>query len=201
MTITSTQQMLIADRIKYFICILLLFISYSGFSQDKIKTIQLTDVKIVSAQTGKTLLRNSDFKNEGTIISKLGQPDSIKIEMTEAVGGKIKQLFYHGNRFYLPVGKHASEGYSLITDDFYVLIKDSVKVRVGDKINKLEQQIHPDRHFHYVPKKKSYPATCGFNIFYGYWKENKLIDSDVSIAIIYDCQSGIITKIYDSIRS
>lgn len=201
MTITSTQQKFITDRFKYFICILLLFVSYSGFSQDKIKTIQLTDVKIVSAQTGKTLLRNSDFKNEGTIISKLGQPDSIKTDMMEAVGGKIKRIFYHGNEFYLPVDEHASEGYYFVTNDFYILIKDSVKIRIGDKIDKLEQQIHPDRHFHYVPKRESFPPTCGFSIFYGYWKEDKLIDSDVSIAIIYDCKSGIITKVYDSIRS
>jgi len=193
--------MLITNRFKYFIYILLLFVSYSGFSQDKIKTIQLTDVKIVSVQTGKTILRNSDFKNERTITSKFGRPDSIKTERVEAVGGKIKQIFYHGNVFYLPVEKHASEGYSLKTDDFYLLIKDSIEIKVGDKIDKLKKQIHPDRHFHYTPKRESFPPTCGFNIFYGYWKEDKLIDSDVSIAIIYDCKSGIITKIYDSMRS
>ena len=186
---------------KYFIVIVLIHIALIGFSREKIKSIQITDVKIVSSRSGKILLRNLDFKSEKAITSKFGQPDSIKTEMAEAVGGKIKQLFYHGNVFYLPVEKHASEGYSLKTDDFYLLIKDSIEIKVGDKIDKLKKQIHPDRHFHYIPKRESFPPTCGFNIFYGYWKENKLIDSDVSIAIIYDCKSGIITKIYDSIRS
>ena len=175
---------------------ILFLISLISPAQEQLNLIKPENVKIVSTQSGNELLRGNltDIKS---IIKSFGLPDST-ITLDEQ-GYRIN-FYYDGNHFDLPAEENANEGFWLLNDQFYVVVNDTVILQVGDKIDKLEQQVDDKRFFKYVPKRKSIAPSCGITLPYGYIDKNgNWIASDTHIVAVYNCETKVITRIYDSV--
>lgn len=117
------------------ILIAFLIAANSMISDQEISNVfSLNDIKIILAESGQTFWRKQGFASRDSLVIKFGKPDSIISEDLVAIGGYVDRYLYGKNEFNFIQGESELKSYFLYNDKFQIMIKNSIKVGVGDDI-------------------------------------------------------------------
>ena len=203
---------ILKNQNNYFYCFILIgtllftMISSSLIAQKKINILKPSDIiEIYSLKTGRSIYRN-ELRNKDSIYSKFGKPDSIKTDDVTALGGDVTFLFFGDNYFYVSTNQYASDGFKICNNSFYVVINDTLEIKVGSKIHDLVEIIDSKRH---RPKSTIMGSEIEvkskfvgeFYLPYGYWYNDELREAGHWLVIYYDLESQQIIGILDFHRS
>lgn len=179
------------------------FLSFIAFTQNSICCLNIVDVKVVRSNTKSAIIGgNSNFTKE-SIVSNFGQPTSTNIEEVEAAGGRIETIYYGKNYFYFARENNISSGFRISTSAFYVVLKDSLEIKIGGEVEKLIEVICKKRHFKNVKVGNSrfgIPDIGYFKIPFSNNIGQDIIETDVNLTITYDPQSLKVIEISKSDR-
>jgi len=177
---------------KFKIVIFLQLFSFITFAQESVCYLKIEDITIVRADTKNAInCGNANFTKK-TIVSTFGEPTSTNIEEVEAAGGKIETIYYGQDYFYVPKKKNASSGFRISTSTFYLVMKDSLEIKIGEDIEKLFEIFCKKRHYKNEKAGNSrfgIPYIGYFKIPFSNSKEQGIIETDQSLTITYDPQS------------
>lgn len=166
------------------IILVLSIVDCSSIAQEPLNLIKYEDVKIFSTKTGRSLLRKEGFNSRDSLIAKFGQPDSITTTDEVAIGGVADNFYYGKNHFSFLVGEDNLQSYWIMSNDFQIVIKDSIIVEVGNNIEEYSNKLKSRTQYGNNYLDLSFDGNL--------WR---------SIVIIYDPKTKIIKRIYDSPRS
>ena len=189
---------------KYLIVILILFWSVKAFSQEKISSINYkSDIKIVQTITDNSILVEKLHFTKDRILANFDQPQSVTEEYVEAAGGMIETLYYDQNYFFMPKGKESTGGFRICTPELYLILKDSIEIKIGEGIEELLKTVSERRHFKNVKVGESrfnIPYINYFAIPFSVSAGQKIVETDVSLNIIYNPQTRKVIEISASAR-
>lgn len=181
---------------RFKIVVLLQLCSFITFAQETL--CYLKDLAIVQAETKNAInCGNADFTKE-TIISTFGEPTSINIEEVEAAGGIIETIRYDQNYFYTAKEKKARSGFRITSSSFFVILNDSLEIKIGEDIEKLTEVFCKKRHFQniYVGNSRFGISYIGyFKIPFSYTTGGNRIETDTKLTITYAPQTSKIIEI------
>jgi hypothetical protein len=185
----------------YFL-ILVLALPFALLAQDKEAGIFRKDIKVLCVKTGNYLYPQNDLNRIYRIIERFGKPDSITSVLADAVGGFILEANYGASRFYVPDSKHASSGFYIQDADFIVVMKDSLKLRVGESVEPLRKQLDDEApgKWCYTDKKTGIEeCTCGVSFSYMVEVNGEIVLADQFVSLQYDCNSLEILNIRECV--
>lgn len=171
---------------RFKIVVLLQMCSFLTFAQERL--CYLEGITIVQSETKNAI--NANF-TKNTIISTFGEPTSTNIEEVEAAGGSIETMHYDQNYFYTAKEKRASSGFRIISS-FFVILNDSLEIKIGEDIEKLTKVFCKKRHFQnrYVGNSRFGISYIGyFKIPFSYNDGQERIETDTNLTITYNPQS------------
>lgn len=178
----------------------------NSFAQEKISIMAPNDaIEIYSSKTGLAFERNCGL-NKDLLITTFGEPDSVNTVDVTALGGYVFYLYYNNNYFYVPADGYASNGFVIGNSDFYLVINDTIKIKVGSNTEQLMQIISPDRnvlrdHIMGAAIKTNLSKVGVFVIPYGYLENDELREAGHWLEIYYNPDSQKIIGIIDYFRS
>lgn len=185
---------------KTLLTLLLAFVVFTlSQAQEPLSVIKYEDVKIVSTKTGKALWRKEGYNSPDSVLAKFGDPDRIEQREEEAVGGATIVYFYGENSFHFLLGKDELIAFTIYNDEFKIILKDNIEIKIGGGVKTLEKVIDPDRH---SENKSNYNNVDGlkyisyFTLRYEKAGSKAYYSSDV-IGIIYNPKTKKIIKIHD----
>lgn len=196
-------------RIRQFVfCLLFLFLiifwSVKALSKEKISSVNYkTDIKIVQTITDNSILVSKSQFTKDRVLANFGQPQSITGEYVDAAGGMIETLYYDQNYFFMPKGKESTGGFRICTPQFYLILKDSIEIKIGEGIEELLKTVSERRHFKNIEVGKSrfdIPYINYFAIPFSVSVGQKIVETDVSLSIIYNPQTFKVIEISESAR-
>jgi hypothetical protein len=118
---------------KTLLIIALFLLNVRCFSQESEDVVICNDVKIYQIKSGKYL--TSCSCSEKNILESFGTPDSIKV--TNILNWKKYNTLYYGIDSFTPTNSDIQRSFSFKSDQFKIIVNDSVQIRVNNSIEKV----------------------------------------------------------------